>query len=289
MNALRSASLAATLLAPALAACGGNAELGPSPSPTTTTTATGTATIAPPTPPPPRTLVRRGLFGDAAVGNLLLDPTFEQGQPGVGRWAINPTGQPPSVVQQAILSDSPEGVGLTAGVIQDEPAAGASTMRLSVTTQVPGGAGPFHVGVWVSVDPRENQPSVPSLVTVTFAQLWAEKGSPTKVDVPLAPERTRQMGNRTWYRFEAEAPGPNPIGSMLTIALKPSRYRWYLQAPEVVPAPLVAKSLELKLARPVTRPLDAEDIELMRAYRRQKFPSVPPSELPRHQRSMPTP
>jgi hypothetical protein len=285
VTASRSIPACAALFAAVLSACGGNAELGPAPA--TSTSTTSTASVAPPTPPPPRTLVRRGLFGDAAVANLLLDPTFEQGQPGVGRWTINPTGQPPSVVQQAILSDSPAGVGLTAGVFQDVPAPGGSLMKINVTTQVPGGAGPFHVGLWVAVDPRENQPTVTSLVTITFAQLWAEKGAPTKLDVPLAPAQTRRIGERLWYRYEAEAPGPNPIGSMLTIALKPSRYRWYLQAPEVVPAPLVPQSAPLP--RPVARPLDAEDIELMRAYRRQKFPSVPPGELPRRPRAMPTP
>jgi hypothetical protein len=287
VTAPRSLPRGAALLAAALSACGGNAELGPSPTPSTTATSPTGTTVAPPSPPPPRTLVRRGLFGDSAVANLLLDPTFESGEPGVGRWMINPTGQPPSVVQQAILSDSPAGVGLAAGVFQDVPANGAATARFSLTTQVPGGAGPFHVGVWVAVDPRENLPSPTSLVTVTFAQLWAENGTPTKVDVPLAAERTRRIGERTWYRYEGEAPGPNPIGSMLTITMKASRYRWYVQAPEVVPAPLVTQSL--KIARPVARPLEAEDVELMRAYRRQKFPSVLPSVLPRRQRSMPTP
>lgn len=273
------------LLTSGLLACGGNAELGPSPTPAPTATSTGT--ITPPTAPAPRTLVQRGLFGDAAVANLLLDPTFEQGEMGVGRWAINLFGQPPSVVQQALLSDSPAGVGLAAGVVQDVPAAGASLMKITLATQVPGGAGPFHVGLWLAVDPRENQPSATSLVTVTFAQLWAEKGSPIKIDVPLAPDQTRRLGGRTWYRYEAEAPGPNPIGSLLAITLRPSRYRWYLQAPAVVPAPLVPQSRAL--TRPIARPLDPEDVDLMRAYRRQKFPSVLPSELPRRQRVMPSP
>ena len=278
-------SLVATLFA-TLAACGGNAEVGPAPAPTTTSTSTGP--IAPPSAAPPRTLVQRGLFGDAAAGNLLLDPTFEQGENGVGRWEFNPLGNPPSVAQQALLSDSPAGIGLAAGVVQDLSASGGAWSAIVLITLVPGGVGPFHVGVWLSVDPRENQPSAPSLVTISFAQLWIEKGTPTKIAVPLAADRTRALGGRTWYRFEAEAPGPNPIGSLLTIVLKPSRYRWYLQAPEVVPAPLATQEKQARrLAQPPTRPLEAEDVALMRAYRSQRFPRVAPSVLPRRQRSLP--
>lgn len=291
MSARGSLACAALALTTALLGCGGDEIVRPAAA--TATDAGVDATDAAPPSATVRTMVQRGLFGAAKPTNLLLDPTFEQGSPGIGRWFFNGGGTAPAVLQQAILSDSPTGVGLVAGVAEDGPGPGTSGNAISFVTQVPGGAGPFRVGVWLSVDPRENQPSPPSLVRISFAQSWAEKGSPSTLDVGLVADATRVIGARTWYRFEAEAPGPNPFGSLLTIRLRTSSYRWYLLAPEVTPIALdgapSGDAGPTTRARAVARLREADDEELalFRAYRRQLFPGVPASELPRRSRATP--
>jgi hypothetical protein len=280
---------ASTLAATALAGCSDGETLRVTASAGAGDAGADAAEVAPPPTPTVRTMVQRGLFGTARPTSLLIDPTFDQGSPGIGRWLVNGGAAPPAVMQQAILSDAPTGVGMTAGVAEDDPGVGGAIGAISFVTQVPGGAGPFRVGLWLSVDPRENQPTPTSLVRVSFAQAWADKGTPSTLDVPLVAEATRTIGARTWYRFEAQAPGPNPIGSLMTIRLRASTYRWYLLAPEVTPLALEAgaDTTTKSLTAVHLRVADDEELALYRAYRDQPVPRVPPSQLPKRTRGLP--
>jgi hypothetical protein len=281
---MKHALFAFAALIPALVACGSSTDRSTptAPAPSASASATTTAAVAPST----RTMVHRGLLGGSAIASLVLDPTFDTGSPGIGRWRFAAGQATPTVTQQAVLSDSPFGVGLTAGVVSDVRAPGqGSPSAVSLTAEIPGGAGPFHVGLWISVDAIENESSPPTLVKVSLVQAYATKGTPAAVDVPNDPTATRVIGTRTWWRFEGDAPGPNAIGSFFLIRLRASKYRWYLQAPEVVPAPL-ASTKWLELAKRV-RVADAEELALVADYRAQPFPRVPPSELPKRTRAFP--
>lgn len=218
---------------------------------------------------PKRTMRSSPLFGETTIDNLLIDPTFEEGGPGIGRWysnsgisTLNANGPR---IGQRILSASPIGIALPVARVFDITDEG-KTRAFSLLAQVPGGVGPYVVSMWLSTE-RPLEAPLGDTVRVGVANAGASGGI-TAVEVTVDESLTRTIAGRTWLRFRGEVPGPYPIGAFMTIRFKGSRNVWYLQAPEVVPKALLApaQTMSLKLARPMD--LDAEERAGIAAYQR---------------------
>ncbi|MGZ3453946.1 MAG: hypothetical protein ACXVEF_30350 [Polyangiales bacterium] len=231
MRALLTALLFSTI------ACGGSSEPqqhGAAP--------TQPAVEHPPTPPstPVRTMKNVPLFGETSVQNLLIDPTFEDGDPGIGRWYVNiTTGGLP--LDQTVSAASPMGMSLPIGVITGFPdGAMGAPKGISMLAQLPGGKGPYSVSLWAATESPVDQ-DFDKLLHVTIAQITGAKG----LDIALDPTATRVIGGRTWYRFSGialddagKAIPSFTLGAILKITMPASRTKYWLQAPEVVPKPL---------------------------------------------------
>lgn len=219
-------------------------------------------------PQPKRTMKSVPLFGETPVHNLLIDPTFETGNPGIGRWYSNiGTGlnaEGPRVVQ-SILSASPNGMSLPVGMVADVPEEG-KPRAFSLLAQLPGGTGPYVVSLWISTD-KPIDTAVTEWVRVGVANATGGGGI-GGVEVPLDPEHQKTIGGRTWHHFRGEVPGPFALGAFLTLRFKASRTQWWLQAPSVVPKGLLAPAETKSLKRALPIELDAEERAGIAAYRR---------------------
>jgi hypothetical protein len=205
------------------------------------------------------------LFGASAIENLLIDPTFTDGSPGIGRWYANLgtslNGDGPAIVQ-TILSASPLGMSLPVGSIADAPETG-SPRTISLIAQVPGGEGPYAVSLWLSTEKPVDDPLALVRVSVANAASTGLSG----VEIPFEATAARTVGGRVWHRVRGEAPGPFAMGAYLVIRFRPSTHRWLLQAPEIVPRALLPTEAPMML---VGKPIELEPAELaaIAAYRR---------------------
>lgn len=231
---------------------------------------------APATSSTVRTLKTVPLFGGSAVHNLLIDPTFGTGNPGIGRWissaSINLYGNGPAVAQLVTVA-SPLGSSMMTGSVTSAGSDGASH-AFTLVAQVPGGTGPYRVRVWIATDqPLPDTTPLDSIVRVTLADATKAGSSLSGTDVPAGA--TRVVDGRTWTRFEAEAPGPFTLGAYLVLRFKNSKARFLLQSPEVVPAaldatsPVTGSTMALVIGAPLRRTLDAEEAFGIDRYRRQ--------------------
>lgn len=220
-------------------------------------------------PPPVRTMKTVGLLGGSSVHNLLIDPGFDDGDFGIGRWLSNSGGAidgagPP--LSQVVTSSSPLGIALPVGAVGDE----TTSRSVTLLAQVPGGTGPFVVKLWVATQSPipPGGKGVADLVRVSIAS--ATGASLGGIDVPIDEAASRTIDGRTWTLFRGEVPGPFALGAFMLIRCKPSRNRWWLQAPEVVPKALAeplpeAKSWSAPLVR---RTLDADERRAIERYRK---------------------
>ena len=215
-----------------------------------------------------RTMKTVSLFGDTAVGNLLIDPTFDDAGPGVGRWLSNlgtsPTGGGPTI-EQIVLSDSPASASIALGAMSDIPEKG-SPRTFSLVAQVPGGTGPYIVSLWVSSD-KPTEGDLTTLVRVSLAN--ASGISISGFEIPHESERT--IAGRVWHHYRGEVAGPFSMGAYMMVRLRASRTRWYLQAPEVVPSKLMASDTAKALVGKHVL-LEPEERAAIAAY--QRIPRV---------------
>ncbi len=235
-------------LLPALAllGCGSSSEPVPVPAPVT-----AVSTVPPsPAAPPRRTLKNVGLFGGTSMDNLILDPTFDDGGPGIGRWIARASDGSSTSFAQRVTADAPKGAALPVGVFEE-------TRAYTLLAQVTGGAGPYVARLWVTTDAGGGDAAV-ALVKVSLAN--AVGAGLASTDIPVAPEATRVLGGHTWSLFTGEAKGPFPLGGFLIVRVKSSKQRFLLQAPEVIPRALLGGTPALSLRKaPEPRPLDAEE------------------------------
>lgn len=249
------------LLVLATVGCGSSSEPAPVPAPVTV------GSTVPPSPaaPPRRTMVNVGLFGGTSMDNLILDPTFDDGGPGIGRWIARASDGSSTGFAQRVTADAPQGASLPVGVFEE-------TRAYTLLAQVTGGAGPYVARLWVTTDAGGGELAL-SLIKVSLANAGASGLAST--DIPVAPEATRVLGGRTWSLFTGEAKGPFPLGAFLIVRVKGSKQRFLLQAPEVIPRALLGGAggpgavgaLALrKVAEP--RPLDADEATAIEHARR---------------------
>jgi len=221
-----------------------------------------------PAPSPARTMKSAPLFGETAIYNLLIDPTFDEGSPGIGRWysnlgtSLNAEGPR---IGQSILSASPVGIALPVAKVADIGDDG-KTRSFSLIAQLPGGTGPYVVSLWVSSE-RPLDAAVTDWVRVGITNAVGATGL-TGVEVPLDPDLQRTIAGRTWHRFRGEVAGPFVLGAFVTLRFRASRTQWWLQSPEVVPKGLLAtaETKSLKVAKSIA--LDAEERAAIASYRR---------------------
>jgi len=218
----------------------------------------------PPAPAPKRTMKTVGLFGDTSIHSLLIDHTFDVGNPGIGRWYSNLgstlAGNGPEV-ESIVTSSAPLGMSLAVGAVSDIPDSG-SPRTFSLLAQVPGGTGPYVVSVWLTTD----KPLAfdLSLVRVSFA--GATAGGLTGSEILADPE-TRTLDGREWHQYRGEVVGSPTLGAYLVIRFKGSKNRWWLQAPSVVPKSLLPSDTKsLRVALP--HALDDAERAAVQAYRR---------------------
>lgn len=189
-------------------------------------------TPAPVSPPPPvvarRTMTTVGLFGGTSMDNLILDPTFEDGGPGIGRWIARTSDGSELAFSQRVTAGAPQGAGLPVGVFEDAHA-------FTLLAQVVGGVGPYVGRLWVTTDSGGDEAAL-GLVKVSLAGAGA--GGLLSTDLPRVPEATRVLGGRTWWLFEGEAKGPFALGGFLIVRVRASKQRFLLQAPVVLPRAL---------------------------------------------------
>ena len=209
------------------------------------------ATIA-----PPRTLVQVGLFGGTSTDNLILDPTFDHGGPGIGRW-INSVDGKSSDFGQATDARTPKGSSLPYGIFENEKS-------MTLLAQLPGGPGPYVARLWVS---SESGGGDATLAAVKVSLANAAGSGLTSTDVPSDPASTRVLGGRTWTLFTGEAKGPFPLGGYLIIRVKATKQRWWMQGAEVLPKAL-ASTMALRVV-PTPRPLDTDERAAIEVYRAQ--------------------
>lgn len=193
-----------------------------------------------PSSAPLRTMKTVPLFGGSSVQNLLIDPTFEDGDPGIGRWYVNiTTGGLP--IDQTVSAASPMGISLPIGVVTGLPdGATGGPKPISMLAQLPGGKGPYAIGMWATTEAPADADDAKN-IRVTLAQITGAKG----LDIGLDEAATRVIGGRTWFHFSGIAllDKDHPIesftlGAVLTIRMASSKTKYWLQAPEVVPKPL---------------------------------------------------
>lgn len=209
--------------------------------------------------PAVRTMKTVPLFGGSAIENLLIDPTLQGGDPGIGRWYSNfgttITLDGPAL-GQLVLSAAPVGVSLPVGTIEDP-----SAKTFSLVAQVPGGTAPYSVSVWISTE-KPLDVDIGSFIRVSLAS-----GQGTGLSgIEIAHETEQTIGGRIWHRYRAEAPGPYAIGAYLTIRFRPSKHRWYLQSPEVIPKKLLPADTKMSLGRKIE--LEPEERGAIAAYQR---------------------
>jgi hypothetical protein len=219
-------------------------------------------------PEPPRaskrTLRQVGLFGSMSTSNLLLDPTFDTGSPGIGRWysnlgtGLSGNGPDPSTL---VTASAPEGMALPVATVADVPETGAPR-TFTLLAQVPGGTGPYVVSLWLSTE-RPLDGELSSLVRVSLATV---AGSLTGAEIPRDVNATRTIAGRTWHRYQGEVPGNVALGAFLVVRFKGSKNRWWLQAPSVVPKGLLAAPTAFEVA--ASYALDDAERSAVRAYRR---------------------
>jgi hypothetical protein len=180
------------------------------------------------------------LFGGTSVQNLLIDPTFEDGDPGIGRWYVNiTTGGLP--IAQTVTAASPMGMSLPVGVVTGFPdGATGAPKPIAMMAQIPGGKGPYAISLWATTE-APGGADLGKTIRVTLAQITGGKG----LDIGVDAASTRVIGGRTWVRFSGlaldgagkEIPSFT-LGAILKINMASSKTRFWLQAPEVVPKPL---------------------------------------------------
>lgn len=263
---MRTNAVLAVTLGTVLAGCGSSSE----------PTMPAFAAVVPPTdagpkpapaPAPKRAMKVVGLFGDQSIHNLLIDHTFDTGNPGIGRWYSNLgtglSGNGPDV-SSVVTSSSPEGMSLAVGAVWDTPDSG-SPRTFTVLAQVPGGTGPYVVSVWLSTEkPLEGE--LATLARVSFAAATGSGGL-TGAEIPLDDTATRVIEGRTWFRYQGEVATSPALGAFLVLRFRGSKNHWWMQAPSVVPKPLsTGKPASLSLARQVE--LDDAERAAVQAYRR---------------------
>ncbi|MFI5301658.1 MAG: hypothetical protein ACHREM_26515, partial [Polyangiales bacterium] len=132
--------------------------------------------------PPVRTLVDVPLFGDTSPGNLLIDPRFEDGAYGYGRWYVF-TAKTVQHFTNLVTSDAPDGVAFPVGIFSD------ATETLNAEAEIVGGPGPFSAQIWVTT--KDPTASIAGLFVTVFSAS-ASSGSPSPggvyelVDVPTS-------------------------------------------------------------------------------------------------------
>jgi hypothetical protein len=227
---------AALLLSMLSAACGSSSEKAPQGAAPTQPAAEHAVTPGAPV----RTMKNVPLFGESSVQNLLIDPTFEDGDPGIGRWYVNITsgGLP---IAQTVTAASPMGMSLPVGVVTGFPEGATGKPKpISMMAQLPGGKGPYTVSMWATTEAIADQEQAKT-IRLTLAQITGGKG----LDLGIDPASTRVIGGRTWVRFSGIAVDGSgkeipsfTLGAILKISISASTAKFWLQAPEVVPKPL---------------------------------------------------
>jgi hypothetical protein len=222
---------------------------------------------AAPAPKSIRTLKNVPLFGGTAIENLLIDPTFEPGDTGIGRW-FSSMGTGLSLdgpaLSQLVLSDAPLGLSLPIGSVMH------ATRTFSLVAQVPGGSGPYVVSLWLSTD----KPLDGDLTVVRVALANAVGTGLTGTEIVADEERT--LAGRVWHHYRGEVAGPFTMGAYMTIRFRASKNRWFLQAPEVVPKKLITGDPKMLLGKPFA--LDADERAAVAAYQRiPRIQGVPTS------------
>ncbi|GAC1579181.1 MAG: hypothetical protein NVS3B20_26050 [Polyangiales bacterium] len=231
--------------------------------------------------PPRRSLREVGIVGSTSIANLLIDPQFSSGQPGIGRWMYSysgtPDGSSPTVVQLA-RSDSPEGIAMRVGTV-------SGARGVVLTAQVVGGSGPYLVSLWASANDLVDDAQPLALLRVAIA--GATGSSLTGVEIKPVEGTSRRIGDRTWTHFMGEAPGPYTIGAYLIIRLKASNHNWWFQAPQVVPKVLLGgvDTRSLVLNPILSRSAEADELAAIEQYRKQPLvygPERGVAEGPQH-------
>jgi hypothetical protein len=275
--------------ASSLFACGGASDM---PTPTVAEASVpfdATADIAVDASPPARvvrTLKSVPLFGDTSPANLLIDPAFENGEFGVGRWNAG-FGAAPGTFANAAMSDAPVGLAFPVGTLADTNPAG--TNELSLTAEVTGGRGPFRAKVWISTQNAAASKDAPSLATISLVAAGNttldNSGLRTlgkSYDLKEDAAARLTLAGRTWHRMVAEIPDTIDAGAFFTLGFRPSKNTWLMQAPEFVPTellkPVMARTLSLGPRTP-GRSATAAELELVRRYRARPLISVPASAL----------
>ncbi len=204
-------------------------------------------------PAPVRTLKQVGLLGGTPMENLILDPTFDSGGPGIGRW-INSVEGKSTPFGQGVDARTPLGSSLPYGVFENEKS-------FTLLAQLPGGPGPYVARLWVTSESGGEGTLAAVKVSLSNA---AGIGL---VATDLEPGSTRVIGGRTWTQFTGEAKGPFPLGGFMIIRVKATKQRWWMQGAEVLPTALVSTmSLRPNVA---PRPLDLDERAAIDVYRAQ--------------------
>lgn len=219
----------------------------------------------PPAPTPKRTMKTVGLFSELPIHNLLIDHTFDVGNPGIGRWYSNLgtglSGNGPDT-QTVVTSSSPGGMSLAVASVADIPDTG-SPRTFTLLAQVPGGTGPYVTSVWISTE-KPLDGDLDSLVRVSLANAT---GAVSLTGTEIPRDETRVIDGRTWVRYQGEVAGSPTLGAYFVIRFRGSKNRWWLQAPVVVPKGLMPSTpASLRLALP--HALDDEERAAIWAYRR---------------------
>lgn len=240
----------------ALLALGCGSSSAPTPPPSEVTTPAPVA--PPPTVVPRRTMTTVGLFGGTSMDNLILDPTFDDGGPGIGRWIARTSDGSELAFSQRVTAGAPRGAGLPVGVFED-------THAFTLLAQVVGGVGPYVGRLWVTTDTGGDEGAL-ALVKVSLAGAGASGLSST--DLPRVPEATRVLDGRTWSLFEGEAKGPFALGGFLIVRVRASKQRFLLQAPEVLPKALTGTPKLSLAGGGLPRPLEPDEAAAIEHVRR---------------------
>lgn len=216
--------------------------------------------------PPPtkavRTMKTVGLFGDTSIDNLFMNPSFEPSGFGVGQWISSYgaalRGDGPEL-SQLVLSDSPIGTALPVGTIADAPADAAPKL-FTLIAQTPGGPGPFVLSMWIASEQPIAEPISDTVrVSIVGAKTTGLSGT------EIAQESETTIAGRAWHHYRGEIPGPFSMGAYVMIRFRPSKSRWYLQAPELVPKKLMSNTAALVAGKPFE--VSSDERAAIAAYR----------------------